>query len=143
MEHSEEPTYEECKINAPPEPRRKRRRVSQRSKIVSNVEETQYDMSKSETEDEFEVFGKHVAKQLRELSTKQAILGQEEIQRVITKRRLHDLKSTSAKKYWKYRYYNPESTIDAQVSDDSTPGPSNICQVNIPASSVDIDSDEA
>ncbi|KOB76627.1 ADP-ribosylation factor-like protein [Operophtera brumata] len=31
-------------------------------------------------EDEFDIFGKHIAKQLRTLSTEQAILGQEEIQ---------------------------------------------------------------
>lgn len=57
------------------------------------MKDMQYDLSKSETvEDEFDIFGKHIAKQLRTLSTEQAILGQEEIQSVITKCRLHDLK---------------------------------------------------
>lgn len=76
-----------------PEPRKKRSKISQLSTIVSSMKEMQYDLSKSETgEDEFDIFGKHIAKQLRTLSTEQAILGQEEIQSVITKCRLHDLK---------------------------------------------------
>ncbi|CAF4935395.1 unnamed protein product [Pieris macdunnoughi] len=63
------------------------------STIVSSMKDMQYDLSKSETvEDEFDIFGKHIAKQLRTLSTEQVILGQEEIQSVITKCRLHDLK---------------------------------------------------
>lgn len=48
-------------------------------------------MCKVEEEDEFDVFGKHVAKQLRKLSTEQGIVAQEEIQSVIRKCRLHDL----------------------------------------------------
>ncbi|XP_050559058.1 GATOR complex protein NPRL2 isoform X2 [Spodoptera frugiperda] len=75
------------------EPRKKRSKISQLSTIVSSMKDMQYDLSKSETvEDEFDIFGKHIAKQLRTLSTEQAILGQEEIQSVITKCRLHDLK---------------------------------------------------
>ncbi|KPJ06808.1 hypothetical protein RR48_11855 [Papilio machaon] len=150
LEQSEDTTHGDSNVVAPPaEPRRKRSRISKLSTIVRNVEEMQYDLPKLKTdEDEFDVFGKHVAKQLRELSTKQAILGQDEIQRVITKCRLRDLKYTNKKTYWKYRNtYNPEYVIDTQVSDDSTPGPSNMCQVNIPLnmaeSNIDMDSDDA
>lgn len=76
------------------EPRKKRSKISQLSTIVSSMKDMQYDLSKSETvEDEFDIFGKHIAKQLRTLSTEQAILGQEEIQSVITRCRLHDLSS--------------------------------------------------
>ncbi|XP_013181313.1 PREDICTED: uncharacterized protein LOC106127679 isoform X1 [Papilio xuthus] len=152
LEQSEDTTHGDSNVVASPaEPRRKRSRISKLSTIVSNVEEMQYDVPKTKIkteEDEFDVFGKHVAKQLRELSLKQAILGQDEIQRVITKCRLRDLKYTNKKSYWKYRNtYNPEYIVDTQVSDDSTPGPSNICHVNIPLnmpeSHLDMDSDDA
>ncbi|CAH2091962.1 unnamed protein product [Euphydryas editha] len=88
-----------------------------------------YDVSKKTGEDEYDVFGKHVAKQLRTLSTEQAILGQNEIQSVITKCRLCDLNAYSA---------------DTQASDDYTArrstSTSTYMPLNSPASSVDTQS---
>ncbi|CAK1550308.1 unnamed protein product [Leptosia nina] len=47
------------------------------------MKEMQYDLSKLKSgEDEFDVFGKYIAKQLKKLSTEQALLGQDEIQRM-------------------------------------------------------------
>ncbi|KAJ8713541.1 hypothetical protein PYW07_013911 [Mythimna separata] len=119
------------------EPRKKRSKISQLSTIVSSMKDMQYDLSKSETvEDEFDIFGKHIAKQLRTLSTEQAILGQEEIQSVITKCRLHDLRygnmtvnsanthasdnssrpSTSSSTYMPL---NSPASVDTQTTEDS------------------------
>lgn len=97
------------------EPRKKRSKISQLSTIVSSMKDMQYDLSKSETvEDEFDIFGKHIAKQLRTLSTEQAILGQEEIQSVITKCRLHDLK------YGNMTVNNPKYFANTHASDNSS-----------------------
>lgn len=103
------------------EPRKKRSKISQLSTIVSSMKDLQYDLSKSETvEDEFDIFGKHIAKQLRTLSTpflEQAILGQEEIQSVITKCRLHDL-----------RYGNMTvNSANTHASDNSSRPNNNLC----------------
>lgn len=98
-----------------PEPRKKRSKISQLSTIVSSMKEMQYDLSKSETgEDEFDIFGKHIAKQLRTLSTEQAILGQEEIQSVITKCRLHDLK------YGNMTVNSPTYSANTHASENSS-----------------------
>lgn len=68
-----------------PEPK-----ISQLPPGVTSAESLQNNICKVE-EDEFDAFGKHVAQQLRKLSTEQGILAQEEIQRVITQCRLDDL----------------------------------------------------
>ncbi|KOB64363.1 Uncharacterized protein OBRU01_24057 [Operophtera brumata] len=115
------------------EPRKKRSKISQLSTIVSSMKDMQYDLSKSETvEDEFDIFGKHIAKQLRTLSTEQAILGQEEIQSVITRCRLHDLNSPIKPNRPNYNYASRPSTssstymplnspasVDTQTTEDS------------------------
>lgn len=53
-----------------------------------------------EEEDEFDVFGKHITKQLRKLSSEQGIMAQKEIQSVITKYRLNDLQSQKSTLTW-------------------------------------------
>lgn len=70
----------------------KKNKMSRLSSIVSSAKLLQNDICRVEEEDEFDVFGKHVAKQLRKLSTEQGIVAQEEIQSVITKYRLNDLR---------------------------------------------------
>ncbi|KAJ0172676.1 hypothetical protein K1T71_011815 [Dendrolimus kikuchii] len=89
-------------------------------------------------EDEFDNFGKHIAKQLRTLSTKQAILGQDEIQSVITKCRLRDLK------YRNMTMSSPAYSAHTQVSDDYAARPSTSTSaympLNSPASTVDTQS---
>lgn len=75
-----------------PKTKSKKNKMSRLSSIVSNAKLLQDDICRAEEEDEFDVFGKHVAKQLRKLSTEQGIVAQEEIQSVITKYRLNDLR---------------------------------------------------
>lgn len=93
------------------------------------MKELKNDFSKSEREeDEFDIFGKYIATQLRKVSPEQAILGQEEIQKVVTKCRLNDLKY----KNMSYSHIlqapgpssntfsmSPASTTDTQATDDS------------------------
>ncbi|CAH2100748.1 unnamed protein product [Euphydryas editha] len=110
--------------------------ISQLSTIVSSMKEMQHDLSKPETgEDELDVFGKDVAKQLRTLSTEQAILGQNEI---ITKCRPRDLK------YRNMTMSSPAYSADTQASDDYAPRPStstsNYMPLNSPASTVETQS---
>ncbi|XP_076674210.1 uncharacterized protein LOC143372146 [Andrena cerasifolii] len=81
-----------CSEIESPIPKPKKKKLSQLSSVVSSVKLPQDDtICKVEEEDEFDVFGKHVAKQLRKLSTEQGIVAQDEIQSVIRKCRLHDL----------------------------------------------------
>ncbi|XP_045778770.1 uncharacterized protein LOC123876507 [Maniola jurtina] len=112
-----------------PEPRKKKSRLTELSAIVKNMKEIKNDFSNSEREeDEFDIFGKYIATQLRKLSTEQAILGQEEIQKVVTKCRLNDLRFSNTS----YSHIlqapgpssntfsmSPASTTDTQATDDS------------------------
>ncbi|XP_069363848.1 uncharacterized protein [Maniola hyperantus] len=115
--------------NSAPEPRKKKSRLTELSAIVKNMKEIKNDFSNSEREeDEFDIFGKYIATQLRKLSTEQAILGQEEIQKVVTKCRLNDLRFSNTS----YSHIlqapgpssntfsmSPASTTDTQATDDS------------------------
>ena len=80
------------------EPRKKKSRLAELSSIVNNMKEMKNDLSKEDkSDDEFDIFGKYIATQLRKLSTEQAILDQEAIQKVVTKCRLQDLQNKNTK----------------------------------------------
>lgn len=82
-----------------PKVRAKKRKTNllQLSQVVQDIKSTISDSKNDkDEEDEFTIFGAHVASQLKRLSIEQALCAQEEIQSVLTRCRLNDLRARSA-----------------------------------------------
>ncbi|XP_047516078.1 uncharacterized protein LOC125056822 [Pieris napi] len=79
-------------------PRSKRSKISQMAAMIKDLKSMSNDvnMSPSEEESDADIFGKHVAAQLKKLSEEQYVIAQEEIQKILSKARLADIQQ---KKY--------------------------------------------
>ncbi|XP_045768034.1 uncharacterized protein LOC123869238 [Maniola jurtina] len=84
--------------NQPGPPRSKRSKISQMAAMIKDLKSVSNDvkMSPSEEESDADIFGKHVAAQLKKLSEEQSVIAQEEIQKILSKARLANIQQ---KKY--------------------------------------------
>ncbi|VVC88310.1 unnamed protein product [Leptidea sinapis] len=78
--------------NEPKRPRSKRSKLSQMSEMIKDIKNVSHSINMpSDEENDCDIYGKHVASQLKKLSEEQRIIAQEEIQRIISKCRLAHL----------------------------------------------------
>lgn len=88
----------------------------------------QGDLCKIEEEKDFDVFGKHVARQLQRLSDEEAIIAQGEIQNVLTKCLLDNLRSKKQTFTWssaaQRAYRTASSPTSVPSPSPSVPSPS-------------------
>lgn len=75
------------------QPRKKKSRLQELSSTVQQLQKLNETINTESKPNEYEIFGKHVASQLEKLSAENAIIGQEQIQRILTQLRLNEIRS--------------------------------------------------
>nr|CAH7742650.1 unnamed protein product [Callosobruchus chinensis] len=112
--------------NEPTRPRSKRSKLSQMSEMIKDMKNvTQNINMPSEEENDCDIYGKHVASQLKKLSERQFIIAQEEIQKIITKCRLADMENRRLVNIYPNTHFSMRSTTRTPPQQNRyTPSPS-------------------
>ncbi|CAH2098177.1 unnamed protein product [Euphydryas editha] len=80
-----------CSTSIPPV--RVKRKLSQRAAFVKRLKVAQSDVSRTDEETDYDLFGKSVSSQLKKLSEEQAAIAQESIQSILTQCKLADIRA--------------------------------------------------
>nr|CAI5827143.1 unnamed protein product [Callosobruchus analis] len=112
--------------NEPTRPRSKRSKLSQMSEMIKDMKNvTQNINMPSEEENDCDIYGKHVASQLKKLSERQFIIAQEEIQKIITTCRLADMENRRLVNIYPNTHFSMRSTTRTPPQQNRyTPSPS-------------------
>lgn len=73
-----------------PSKKRKKKKLKHRSHSIQNSEDSSFDQTQ---EDEFDIYGKYIASQLRKMNLQKALRLQLEIQSLVSEARISDISS--------------------------------------------------